>query len=439
MDSKISGVRASMQIPFPKKILLFLFVFCGSILVRPPIVLSQEELSSPTVNDFSGDPEYQEDLDFFVEVYKTAQEHYYKPVDPERLRKFIYVFNTQLYPKMKLTHKSNQYIKWRNAAYLVDGLKQEEDIFSSFLPPKDAERYETTVLGKRMDLGIDGEKVGKEYRVTWVEPRSDAYAKGLREQDLLYQIGGKKIAGLTEEEIQELLTPLVDETVVLRYREHGTLKNRKIKVVSKEYFKQLAFLVPTGVESIFCIQIERFNRMTAEDMARFMDEILQYPGETGLIIDLRGNPGGPPLAAREISAFFLSAGEEFAYFQRNRSRSSLDVPEVADKYHYHGDIVILINEKSGSASELFSGILQRKGRAELMGVNSAGQVFLKSMFYLSDNSMVLLVTAQGHHPDGTVFSFDGLTPDIRVDDAQQDLVRYAAKYLLKKREKVSGE
>ncbi|MCK5601370.1 hypothetical protein KAR91_05870, partial [Candidatus Pacearchaeota archaeon] len=152
----------------------------------------------------------------------------------------------------------------------------------------------------------------------------------------------------------------------------------------------------------------------------------------GLILDLRGNPGGPPLATREISAFFLKGGDDFAFFQKKgHPKALLDVPKIPGELHYDGPMVILINEKSGSASELFSGILQRKGRAVLMGQNSAGQVFLKSMFHFSDDSMALLITGRGHHPDGAVFSFNGLTPDrIIAKDEEIDIIDYAAAYFV---------
>ena len=65
-----------------------------------------------------------------------------------------------------------------------------------------------------------------------------------------------------------------------------------------------------------------------------------------------------------------------------------------------------------------------------MGTNTAGQVFLKSMFHFKDESMVLLVTSRGHHSDGSVFSFSGVIPDRFVPkDQQDDLVTTAAKYL----------
>lgn len=414
------------------------FGFDGSACFGAPQSDQGDSSGQPDPAAVEHDPSYQQAVDYFVEVFKTMQEHYYQPVDPEEFKKFIYLFYTQNFSQLKREGKSDLYIKWRSAAYLVEALRARDDIFSMLFPPKDAAQYETEALGKRIDLGIDGELTARGFEVSWVEPRSDAHKQGLRPRDVIYQINSKKITSLIREEIDALFVREEGETVTLRYVEGLTRRKKKIMVASKEYFRKLAFMVPTGLEKegIFCIGIQRFNRATGEDVTEYIRQIQEYSGETGLIIDLRGNPGGPPLAAREISGFFLEPGDDFAYFQRRGyPRSMLDIPQLPADDRYRGDMVILIDEESGSASELFSGILQRRGRAQLMGTSSAGQVFLKSMYHLSDGSMVLLVTARGHHPDGTVFSFDGLTPDIPADQDQDgdELIRYAARYLLEKR------
>jgi len=391
---------------------------------------AQEQNPLSEMHDYSTDDVYRESVQFLVEVFETMQKNYYRPVDPIEFKKFVYLFNTRLYPRMKQAGQSQAYIKWRSAAYLVDHLRQSNDIFSKFFPPRDAQKYETEVLGKRIDLGIEGRRSDEGWRVDRVEPRSDAWARGLRAGDILVRIDDAPVIVLSDEEMKDRLMPPEGATVYLHYTEHATGLQKTIAVLSQEYFKQFAWMADTGVDGVFCIRIERFNRMTGEDVTGLMETVLNYPGPTGLVIDLRGNPGGPPLAAREISAFFLEPKQEFAYFERrNRPKATLDVPAIPDQYHYKGEIVILVDQDSGSASELFSGVLQHRGRAVLMGENSAGQVFLKSMFYLSDESMLVLVTARGHHPDGTVFSFQGLDPNLRASGDQAGLVHAAAEYL----------
>ena len=415
-----------------RHLIIFVIVFLS---VAGCATAATEPKSSAQGIAQNGDSDYQAYLSFFEEVYKTMQENYYHPVPPENFDKFIYFFNTRIYSQLKNEGKSRDYVKWRSSAYLVDALRSPDDIFSAFFPPTAAKDYEEEVLGKKVDLGIEGTLTPAGFKVDRIEPRSDAFDKGLREKDIILKINGLDILTLTEEQIQEHLVPFEGSRVIIDYLDDINQKANSIAVISKEYFKQTVFMKPVSVPGVYCLEVPKFNQKTAEDMTRFMSYILKQ-GDTSLIIDLRGNPGGPPLAAREISAFFLTPNEEFAYFQRkDKPRATLDVPEIPEPFRYKGEIVILVNEESGSASELFSGVLQGRGRATIMGTNTAGQVFLKSMFYFDDDSMVLLVTARGHHPDGQVFSFDGVLPDEKIEGEKVDLVEYAARYLASQRVK----
>lgn len=374
--------------------------------------------------------DYQEYVDFFEKVYDTMDKNYYYPLNRKRFLLFVQNFDKKIYSQLKNEGKSVDYIRWRSAAYLVDALKSEDDVFSAFMPPKFAEKFEKEVLGQKIDLGIEGELVSDGYLVKKIEPRSDAFEKGLRENDLIVKIDDTDVLTLKPEQIVDRLTPLENTKVALQYRDSVQKELRVLEAISKEYFKQTVFMVPVDVPGVDCLQIQRFNRMTGEDMSRFLD-VVRKRGTNKLIIDLRGNPGGPPLAAREISAFFLKPEEEFASFRwKNKPPGTLDVPKIPEEFQYKGDIVILVDHESGSASELFSGIMQFRGRATVMGKNTAGQVFLKSMFNFDDQSMLLLVTARGHKPDGSVFSFSGVEPNVSVETQADALIHEAAEYLV---------
>ncbi len=405
-------------------LLWFFFFFFTSFSLAQSQQAPATQVPAPTILT------HEDYLKFFEKVYETMDKNYYYPVSRDIYDRFIRKFEKSIYPKLKISGKSTDFIKWRSAAYLVEAMKSPEDIFSAFMPPKFAEKYEKEALGKKIDLGIEGKLTPDGYLLSKVEIRSDAYEKGLREKDLILKIDGVLVGTLTDPKIADLLTPLENAKVVLEYRDSVKKEIHTIEAISKEYFKQLVFMVPVDVPGVYCLKIEHFNRMTGEDMTRLMDEILAY-GDTSLIIDLRGNPGGPPLAAQEISGFFLTPKEQLTYFKwKNRPPAKLYVPEFPAKYQYRGDIAILVNEKSGSASELFSGIMQWRNRAVIMGKNTAGQVFLKSMFDFDDKSMLLLVTARGHRPDGEVFSFGGVVPNVPQPADSSDLVHYAAEYLI---------
>jgi len=386
--------------------------------------------SSPSKSRQTDD--YQEYMAYFQEIFKSMRENYYEAVRQEDFDRFVNAFNTRIYAQLKNEKKSNDYVRWRSAAFLVDFLKVKEDVFSALYPPKPAQEYAKEALGERVGLGIDGQKKDAGFLVNHVEPRSDAYTQGLREEDVILRIDAVDVSGLDQKAIEEKLNPLKGAKIAIFYLSHEDRNKKFIDAVSKEYYKQTVFLRDVPIPGVFCLEIPKFNRMTAEDLLRFLNFIKER-NPKGLILDLRGNPGGPPLAAREISAFFLKGSDQFAYFQKKgQGKAELDVPEIPPEYKYDGPMVLLVNKESGSAAELFAGIMQQKGRAVLMGENTSGQVMLKSMFDLDDKAMLLLITSRGHYPDGRTFSFNGLDPDNKITpEYQPDLIKIAGIYLLK--------
>jgi len=369
-------------------------------------------------------------LDYFEEVYKLMQENYYFEVRRADFERFLKVFDEKIYPSILLERKSNDYVRWRSAAYLVDMLKQPDDLFSRYWPPKPAETFVKEVYGKKVDLGVEGRLIAQGYLIDFIEPRSDAYEKGLRENDLIIRIDGKDVREIGDGALKDALNPLEGAKVLIDYFSGKIGEPGVIEVVSREYFKQGVFIKPTGVPGIYCMDLQKFNQATPEDFARLMG-VIAPQSPKGLIIDLRGNPGGPPLAARAISAFFLPNGEQLVYFEgRTRSKSALDIPVLPPQFNVDWPIAVLVDKGTGSAAELFSGVLQDRKRAIVLGENTAGQVLLKSMYDLSDGSTLALVNARGHFPDGRPFPFDGVHPDEYFpQDQKEGMVGLAAKYL----------
>ena len=369
-------------------------------------------------------------LSYFEEVYKVMQDNYYFEVRRSDFERFLQVFDEKIYPSILLEHKSNDYVRWRSTAYLVEMLKQPDDLFSRYWPPKPAEKFAKEVYGKKVDLGIEGHVIDKGYVVDFIEPRSDAYEKGLRENDLIVRLDGSDVLALEENKLKDKLNPLEGTKVLIDYFSGASRAPHVLEAFSREYFKQGVFIKPTGVPDIYCLDLQKFNQGTPEDFSRLLG-VIAPRNPKGLIIDLRGNPGGPPLAARAISAFFLPNGEDLVYFEgRTRPKAVLDIPVLPPQYHIDWPIAVLVDKGTGSAAELFSGVLQDRKRAIVFGQDTAGQVLLKSMYDLSDGSTLALVNARGHFPDGRPFPFDGVHPnEYFPQDQKENMVGLAAKYL----------
>ena len=372
--------------------------------------------------------DYQQYTDFFEKVYKVFEDNYYLAPDRKIYDNFIKKFNTNIYAQLKSEGKSIDYVRWRSAWYLVDELRSKDDKFTQFVPPgKPATQFHHDVLAQKVDLGIEGKKNDIGFLVTRIEPHSDAFDKGLREDDIILKIDGASLKNLTEDTINSKLTPVVNTKIHLSYLDGETKIMNAIDVVSKEYFKQTVFLHQVPVNDVFCLEITHFNEMTAPEMAYYI-RVVKSQNAKGLVLDLRGNPGGQVGGAQIISSFFLNGNQELAYFQkRNSPKYGLDMPETSQQNQFTGPIVILVDAGTGSAAELFSGIMQSRHRAVVLGVNTAGQILLKNTFSLDDGSEIGLVTSRGYYPDGTVFGFDGITPDKIISDAPKEgLINLAA-------------
>lgn len=402
-----------------------------------PVFAAGPEMGSPvkTVSPLKPKNPRDQYLAYFEEVYKVIDDNYYFDVKRSDFDRFIKTFDEKIYKNLLLEGKSNDYVRWRSAAYLVDFMKQPDDKFSKFWPPKPAEKFKKEVYGQKIDLGIVGHLIDVGFQVDFIEPHANAYEQGLRENDLIVRIDGEDVVKLGEAKAKEKLVPLEGAKVKIDYLDGATHAPHVIVTVSMEYYKQTVFLKPTGIQDIYCLEIQKFNRLTNEDMGRYLEYIApRHP--RGLILDLRGNPGGPPLAALLISAFFLPNEELFAYFEgRHKPRSDLVIPRLPAAFHYDWPLAILVNKDSGSASELFTGIMQDRKRVIVMGQDTAGQVLLKSIFDMSDGSSLAIVVARGHFPDGRPFPFDGVKPNEYIpDDKKDELVTMSAKYLFLKAE-----
>ncbi len=396
---------------------------CLFLLIVSFCALSLPVSAGPVVNN----PDYKQYTDYFEKVYKVFEDNYYLVPDRNTYDRFLKKWKSDIYAQLKSEHKSDDYVRWRSSWYLVNALKSKDDEFTGFWPPgKSVAAFHHDVLAQKVDLGIEGKKNDLGFVVTRLERHADAFAKGLREGDIILQIDGVPLGPMVQEAIEAKLTPVIKTHVKISYLSGETKLPNSIDVVSQEYFKQTVFMHQVPVEGVFCLEITHFNEMTPQDMDYFLS-VIRPQNPKGLVLDLRDNPGGQVGGAVEIASYFLKAGE-FAYFQkRNEPKYELTIPDVGAQYLITCPIVILVDAGTGSAAELFSGIMQYHGRAYVLGVNTAGQILLKRSFPVGDGAEIAMVMARGYYPNGRMFGFDGITPNKIISDAPKDgLINLAA-------------
>lgn len=383
-------------------------------------------LLGPTIDPGVRDAAYSKPyLDFMQEVFDTMDREYYAPISKETYDEFREEYLIKVIARLKDKETVIPEIKYLGAGLLVQKLKDPTDIFSGFLPPKETEEFKSEVLGYEQGIGLTGTMTDKGYLINRVEFRSDSYAKGLRPGDILLKIDGADVIKMNEEQLKKALFPPLGTKLLLDIFFAETKVEKQVEVEVIEFFKETLASVPTGVPGMYYIKINQFNQTTGDDFTKLLTYYMTK-GMNKLIIDLRGNGGGPPLAAREIASHLLPAGTDLFYFQR-KNRPKILLRTLPSRIHYTGDLAILVDKGSGSASELFAGTLQKRGRAFLVGAeNSAGKTFLKSMYNFEDKSMVILVTSLAYLYNGNTYDPSGLKPDFHAQP-DVDLFGFLAK------------
>src|SRR5271170_7710403 len=177
-------------------------ISCLFLMIASFCVLSRPVAADPMANP---DKDYKQYTDFFEKVYKTFEDDYYLAPDRKVYDHFLQKFNSNIYAQLKSEGKSNDYVRWRSAWYLVDALRSRDDRFTQFYPPKPAVKFQHEALGEKIDLGIEGQKNDIGFLVTRMEPRSDAYDKGLREDDIILQIDGASVQGMGQDAVESKL------------------------------------------------------------------------------------------------------------------------------------------------------------------------------------------------------------------------------------------
>lgn len=373
-------------------------------------------------------PEYYKPyLKLLKDVYETMDREYYKPVSYLTYKRYVEKYKKSVLSKLKITDRRVDQIAYIGAGLLVENLKAPEDKFSGFMPPKKAEEYSEQVYGYRYGIGIKGQLTEKGFVIQKVEKRSDAYQKGIRENDIIVKINNKDIKSLSLKEINNLLYPPLGELVNLDVFKPRIKKIISYRVECKEYFIETIEEIPTHIKGLYCLKIKSFNRKTHEDLKDYIKNF-SHKGIKLLILDLRDNPGGPPLSVYEISGIFLSPGKKLFYYQK-KNKPVFGLTSPTSEVVYKGPLIILINEKSGSASELLAGTLQAYKRATIVGKqHSAGFAFLKSTFKFGDGSMLTLITGDTYLFNDKRISIEGVQPDIIVPKKYDSLNFVLKKY-----------
>ncbi len=300
----------------------------------------------------------------------------------------------------------------------INGMLASLDPHSSYLNPKNFRDMQVQTRGEFGGLGI--EVTMEEGLVKVVTPidGTPAQEAGVLPGDLIVELDGEQVQGLTLNEAVERMRGAVKEPIVITIAREGVDEPFEIEIIRDIITIQA---VRSRVEDeVGYLRVTSFSERTFEDLRDSMAELTQEIGEDelkGFVVDLRNNPGGLLDQAIAVSDAFLDQGEIVS----TRGRD----PEDTQRYNARaGDlsdgkpVIVMINGGSASASEIVAGALQDHQRATVVGTRSFGKGSVQTIIPLGSDGAVRLTTARYYTPSGTSIQAKGIEPDIVV---QQEL------------------
>lgn len=328
---------------------------------------------------------------------------------------------------------------------LYDGirgmLKSLDDPYTRFMDPESFNHLQTETKGSfggvGMQLGIKNaekerlEKEGKlpkeppkdhpnqigEDRITVIAPIEDtpAFKAGIKAGDYIISIDGKSTKNMSLEEAVSRIRGEVGTKVKIVIHREG-VKEPSSYELTRAVIEIKSVKAKMLDNNIGYVRLSAFNEKSADEMAQALKEV---QSAQGLILDLRGNPGGLLNSAIDIGSMFIGSGPIVHVVDRKGTKQSLNAE--GNILYGKGPMVILVDKGSASASEILSGALQDTGRAKLVGTTTFGKGLVQTIHPLSDGSGVAITTAKYLTPNGRDIHKKGIEPDVKVELTEEDI------------------
>jgi carboxyl-terminal processing protease len=308
-------------------------------------------------------------------------------------------------------------------------LKELKDPYTELYTPKQLEAFNTTTGGFYGGVGMLIEEQDGNIVISKVYPHTPAEEANIIEGDRIIQVDTASTRGWKIDQVSSKLKGEPGTKVTAKFARPGysepitaTFTRRVIRIPA----------IPFGIMldgKIGYVPVQNFNETSASELAQ---QILRLQGEgaKGLVLDLRGNPGGFLDQALEMSNLFLNRGQEILSVRDRQGISELHKAE-RDPVAPRLPLVILTDAYTASASEIVAGALQDHDRALIVGTTSFGKGLVQSVYRLDGGYAIKLTSGKWYTPSGRSIQKerklldDGQFVEVRPDSLESDSARKA--------------
>ena len=294
-------------------------------------------------------------------------------------------------------------------------LRSLGDKWSQYLPESESTTFENAVEGQYSGIGVwlrsdESGLVG----IAGVVPTSPAEFANLQEGDLIQSVDGQTTQNKSLDTVAKLLSGKPNTTAILSVNRSEEILTFSVK---RTELRSNPVQLKKLKNEIVLISISEFTRGTA----RSMRSALAASGaeRSGVILDLRGNPGGLLVEATDVAGAFLNGGTVVEFFKPGKS------PEI---FNAIGDgdsktpLVVLIDRGTASAAEIVAAALQDRNRAVIVGERTFGKAAVQDLTELSNGAAIELTIGYYLTPNGKRLEGQGLDPDIMVSSNESKSV-----------------
>ena len=297
----------------------------------------------------------------------------------------------------------------------VDGMVASLDPHSAFLDPAEYEAMRVSTAGHYSGIGL--EVAARDGRIAVVTPidGSPAARAGLRRGDILLEIDGRTVAGGSLAEIIERMRGFAGSTVRLTVERSGEPEPLRFELQRSDV--QVRTVRAEALPGRYgYLRVTHFTDSTPRDLGRALATLQSAAPLRGLVLDLRGNPGGVLESSVSVADEFLDSGV-IVRAEGRTAESRFVLRATEGDALRSAPLVVLIDRGSASGAEIVAGALRDHGRATLMGERTFGKGSVQTVMPLANGQALKLTTSRYFTPSGASLHDRGLEPDVSLPGA----------------------
>lgn len=305
----------------------------------------------------------------------------------------------------------------------AEGMVASLDPHSAFLDAAEYEAMRVSTTGHYSGVGI--EVAGQDGKVVVVAPieGSPADRAGVRAGDVLFEVDGQAVEAGQLERAIERMRGFVGSTVQLTVLRDGEPEPLRFELERSDVHVRTVRAEPLPGRYGY-VRITHFNDATPRDLGRLLAGLQADAPLAGLVLDLRGNPGGVLESAVSVADDFLESGV-IVRAEGRTPDSRFEMRATAGDALRKAPLVVLVDRGSASGAEIVAGALRDHGRATLMGERTFGKGSVQTVMPLRDGLALKLTTSRYYTPSGTSIHERGIEPDVSLGSLFVPVARVA--------------